>query len=102
MKTAEEYTDEIATWVNQSIRNAVIEKIQEVITEHDNEIKALIDDMITKVKELKRLVGEEMGSPGADGYWDNATKDQIWEFGRYRAFEDCYDLLTELKNKLKE
>ena len=86
MKTAEDYKElynkhKIGNWIDLiGLKNA--------IQEYDKEILKLIDND-------KKQAVSKMGSTGADGYWDNATKDEIWEFGRYRAFEDIYDLLTE-------
>ena len=36
---------------------------------------------------------DKMGNTGEDGYWENATRDELWHFGRFRAFEDIQDFI---------
>lgn len=31
---------------------------------------------------------DKMGNTGEDGYWENASRNEIYHFGRFRAFED--------------
>lgn len=45
-----------------------------------NEIKKLMEDAY-----------ENMGYTGDEDYWEKATKEQIYQFGKYRVLEDLLD-----------
>lgn len=50
------------------------------------------------VKQQYKDAWDKMGSAGADDYWETATKDEIFEFGRFRATEDIKDFLKDESN----
>ena len=38
---------------------------------------------------------DKMGSTGADDYWERATRDELFDFGYFRAMEDVQDFLEK-------
>lgn len=47
------------------------------------------------IKKHRKEHWDKMGSTGAYDYWEKATKDEIFEFGAFRAIEDLEDELFE-------
>lgn len=45
------------------------------------------------VEEHYKIEWDKMGNTGEDGYWDTATRDEIYHFGRFRAFEDLQSFM---------
>lgn len=82
---------------------AIMKKNYETYLAEKNDVKKFpenLDDIIKIIKSEMKESWDKMGSTGADDYWETATIDEIFEFGRFRGLEDCYDLLIEYKNKL--
>lgn len=53
------------------------------------------EKIINFVKEKYKESWDKMGSTGSDDYWETATKDEIYEFGYFRAMEDVKDFFNQ-------
>lgn len=45
------------------------------------------------VEKHYKVEWDKMGNTGADDYWDTATREELYHFGRFRAFEDLQDFI---------
>lgn len=56
-------------------------------------------DILNKLQKLKEEAWNKMGDTGAKDYWEKATEDEIWWFGRFSILEDLEDLITYSKRE---
>jgi len=103
MKTEEEYfslaqnkiTERFDSGERVGLKDVCIEALK--LQKADIESSQLELFFMQKIVEYVKLHYKEewnkMGNTGEDGYWENATRDEIWHFGRFRALEDIQDFI---------